>query len=84
MNAKTMLDREFLEMRCRLIDLAASFDRIERGGDAGAVAADPRLRSLRDAIGVLAGAQPDRALRMQMHFSDAHVAPWRDDFGMKP
>ena len=82
MNAKSILDREFLEMRCRFIDLAASMDRIERGSDAGAMTADPRMRFLRDAAQVLAEAKPDRAVRMQMHFSDGYVAGWRADFGM--
>jgi hypothetical protein len=47
MTAKSMLDREFLEMRCRLIELAASMDRVERGSDAGEVAADPRMQLAR-------------------------------------
>ena len=80
MNAKSILDREFLEMRCRLIDLAASMDRVERGNDAGAATTDPRMRLLRDAVRVLAEGKPDRALRMQMHFSDAYRPNWRDDF----
>jgi|CXWL01.1.fsa_nt_gi hypothetical protein len=30
MTAKSILDQEFPEMRCRLIDLAAAMDRTER------------------------------------------------------
>ena len=82
MSAKSILEREFLEMRCRFIDLAASMDRIERGSDAGAMSADPRMRLLRGAALVLAEAKPDLAVRMQMHFSDGYVAGWRDEFGM--
>ena len=82
MTAKSILDREFLEMRRRLIDLAASVDRVERGNDAGAMTNDPRMRLLRDAVRVLAEGKQDRAARMQMHFSDGYVAEWRDKFGM--
>ena len=35
------LDREFLGVRCRLIELAASLDRIDRAGGASD---DPRMR----------------------------------------
>ncbi len=82
MNAKSILDREFLEMRCRLIELAASLDRVERGSDAGEATTDSRMRLLRGAVGVLAGETQDRTVRMQMHFSDGYAAEWRDKFGM--
>jgi hypothetical protein len=82
MTAKSILDREFLEMRCRLIDLASSMDRIERGYDAGEVAADPRMQLLRDAVRVLGEGKQDRAERMQMHFSDEYFTGWQSKFGL--
>ena len=48
--ATAALDAYFLEARCKLLDLAAILDRIGRGTDAGAVAADPRLTRIRTAI----------------------------------
>lgn len=82
MTAKSILDREFLEMRCRLIDLAASMDRVERGSEAGQVAGDLRMRLLQDAVRLLNNGGPDRALRMQMHFSDGFASKWREEFAM--
>lgn len=60
------MDREFLGIRCRLIELAATLDRI---GRAGGAADDPRTAQIRRALEILADDQPDRAERMQMVFS---------------
>ena len=81
MNAKSMLDREFLEMRSRLLDLAASMDRIDRDTEPGTFKNDPRLGFLRNAMHLLADGKPDRVVRMQMHFSDAYDSGWRDEMG---
>lgn len=83
MAATRVLDREFLEMRCRLIDLAASLDRIERGDDALAVSADPRMELLRRGAAILISSGAERAERMQMLFSDAYVPNWRVQFGLQ-
>ena len=74
LTAAEMLDREFLEIRRRVLDIAASFDRIERCPEASAVAADPRIARLREAIGLLTDNQGDRARRIQMAFSDPYDA----------
>ena len=70
LTAAEMLDREFLDIRRRVLDIAASFDRIERCPDASAVAADPRVARLREAICLLTDGQGDLARRVQMVFSD--------------
>jgi DNA-binding XRE family transcriptional regulator len=59
-----------------------TLDRIERGSDVSAVTVDPRLRLLRDGIQLLAGSEKDRAARMQMHFSDAYIAGWRNELAI--
>jgi hypothetical protein len=61
------LDREFLGIRCRLIELAASLDRIDRAG--GPAADDPRMAQIRRSLEVLAAHAPDRAEQVQMVFS---------------
>ncbi len=61
------LDREFLGIRCRLIELAATLDRIGRAGDSATD--DPRLAQIRRSLELLAGDAPDRAERVQMVFS---------------
>ena len=46
-----MLDREFLGIRCRLIELAAALDRIDRAADA--VADDARRLQIRRSLEIL-------------------------------
>lgn len=60
------LDGEFLGVRCRLIELAATLDRIDRAGGAEG---DTRMDQIRDSLAILSGAAPDRAERIQMVFS---------------
>jgi len=75
MPARTALDAFFLEARCRLLDLAAILDRINRGSgnDAGA---DPRLTKVRQALDVLHGPSGGRAERIQQIFSLDYDATW--------
>jgi hypothetical protein len=61
------LDREFLGIRCRLIELAAAFDRIERTGNSAAD--DPRMAQIHRSLELLAGNAPTRAEQVQMVFS---------------
>ncbi|MGF1634790.1 MAG: hypothetical protein ACFCVE_13135 [Phycisphaerae bacterium] len=67
--AKSVLDEQFLEMRWRLLSLAADFDRIQRAGD-GALPDDPRIAALRHAAALLQDDAPGRAERLQMLLSD--------------
>jgi hypothetical protein len=76
MTADSVLDRYFLDMRSKLLELAADLDRIEFADESERVAADARLAKLRDAIGVLTDQQSDRAARVQMIFSDAYETGW--------
>jgi hypothetical protein len=74
--AATALDTYFLEARCKLLDLAAILDRINRGRDTAAVAADPRLAKIRQALEVLQGPSAGRAERIQQIFSLEYDAGW--------
>lgn len=75
--AAAMLDREFLEIRCRLIEVAASLDRIHRAPEANTLRGDNRLDIIREAIGILVDGKFDRAERTQMAFSDPHDENWK-------
>jgi len=59
------MDREFLGIRCRLIELAAALDRIERTD----AAPDPRMEQILGSLTILADGKPSRAERIQMVFS---------------
>jgi hypothetical protein len=69
MSAAKVLDREFLGIRCRLIELAAALDRIDRAE--GAVVDDPRRLQIRRSLEILSAEtdEPSRAERVQMEFS---------------
>lgn len=80
--ASAVLDREFLELRAKILELAASLDRLSRAE--GAAEPDPRLGQLREAIGVLLDDRPDRAARVQLVFSLPYDSGWRRDLGLLP
>ena len=62
-----VLDREFLGIRAKLIDLAATLDRIDRGE--GSLAGNPRLDKIRRSLHLLAGDAAGRANEIQLIFS---------------
>lgn len=74
LDAKEMLDREFLEIRCRILEVAAALDRISDADGSQAVLVDPRLGTLREAATILTDGKKDRAHRVQMVFSDPYEA----------
>jgi hypothetical protein len=62
---------QFLQMRERCLSLAADFDRLARSsGGLGTIDADPRLAQLRQAIGIVLDAQPDKDRRVLQTMSD--------------
>lgn len=83
LSAKDALNQFYLEARARLLEVAATLDRIDRGG---ASADDPRLGLLQQAIHVLdqSNDQPkaNRAEQLQLLFSRQYDAEWRKKFGV--
>ena len=77
LSASKMFDAEFLGIRCRLIELAATFDRIDRAGSP--VATDPRMGQIRRSLEILAADASDRAERVQMVFS----LPYQEGLGIR-
>jgi hypothetical protein len=80
MTAPQILNREFLEVRAKILELAASLDRLDRSE--GSAAADPRLRRVREGIEILLSDLPDRAERVQLLFSREYDDAWRKKFGV--
>jgi hypothetical protein len=70
-----ILEDDFLGIRCRLIELAAALDRIDRAE--GAPADDPRIAQVRRSLEILADDAPGRTERVQMEFSLPHNENWR-------
>lgn len=80
-SAEQILDEEFLTVRAKLLEVAAAFDRFDRGsGDAGA---DPRHATLVEAAGLLMTRGPDRAERLQLLFSREYEPGWRSEMGVR-
>lgn len=75
--AAEVLEREFLVLRGRLLEVAATLDRLDRAG--GPPPEDPRTDQLRRSLQVLASAGPrsDRAEQVQLIFSLPYDPDWR-------
>jgi hypothetical protein len=71
MTRQQVLDLYFLDARCKLIEIAAFLDRVDRGtGDA-----DFRLSAFRDAMKHLADNRPERAKDILASLSDPTMEP---------
>jgi hypothetical protein len=82
MAAQAVLDREFLEVRAKLLEVAATFDRLDRGG--GASAEDRRIQLIRQGLKVLLDETGDRAEQIQLIFSRPYEDDWQKQFGLAP
>lgn len=70
MTSAEILDREFLGVRARLIEVAAVLDRIDRSQGATETTGSDRIAKIREAIEVLGTCSTDdRASLIQMIFS---------------
>jgi len=74
--AARALDQFYLDARSRVLDLAATLDRIGRGADAAATAADSRMALLRQGLELLLSDAPNRAEKVQRVFSLAYDENW--------
>jgi hypothetical protein len=80
LDAAEVLDREFLDVRARLLHVAAALDRLGRAE--GSIDLDPRLPKIHQALAILADRQPDRAERIQRLFSRDYDADWKTSLAM--
>jgi hypothetical protein len=79
-DATDLMNREFLQIRARLLELAAAFDRIARAP--GNVVGDPRLVQIHRALELLNSETPNRAEQLQRIFSREYDPTWRESFGV--
>ena len=71
MHRQQLLDLYFMDARAKVIDLAAFFDRLDRGeGEA-----DFRLAALRNALAELGKNEPSRAKNVLLALSDPTEEP---------
>ena len=80
MSAQQVLDREFLEIRARILKIAASLDRIERSAEPPA---DPaRMALIRAGLELLLKDSPERAKNVQLLFSLPYQPDWPTMLGV--
>lgn len=82
LSAPEILNREFLEIRCKILELAAAFDRLDRAD--GSIEDDPRLGRLREALEAVLEQDSDRAEQVQMIFSRSYDENWQTAMKVKP
>jgi hypothetical protein len=76
-DALEVLDRDFLETRCKILEIAAVLDRIDRAPSRHHEHPDPRLGRLRQALEALCEPGPGRAETIQLIFSLDYDPNWR-------
>lgn len=70
-----VLEDRHLEIRARILELAAELDRVDRGGGA---AKDHRLALIHDGIRILLEGPPaSKAEKVQLLFSDTYESGWK-------
>ena len=79
MSAQQILDREFLQLRAKILELAASFDRLNRAPGA---ADQARIALLQRGLSIVLDDRPDRAEQLQLLFSREYNSNWKSEFGI--
>jgi hypothetical protein len=77
---RQVFDQEFLPVRAKLLEVAASLDRIDRAE--GSLANDPRRTQVQAAIQVLLRPEDDRAEQLQLIFSQPYDHDWQEKLEM--
>jgi hypothetical protein len=82
-DAILVLDHDFLETRCKLLEIAAVLDRIDRAPARHGEHPDPRLAQIRRALVALLEPGPDRAETIQRIFSLDYNPAWRETMSLR-
>ena len=79
-SAEKVLDEEYLQIRAKILEVAAFFDRLAHaeGGSADA----NKLALLRGGCDILVDGDGDKAERLQLLFSRQYEENWRQDFSI--
>jgi hypothetical protein len=78
--AAIVFEQEFLPIRAKLLEVAASLDRLDRAG--GPPPDGPRMGQIREAIEVLLHRDNNRVEQIQLAFSLPYDDHWREKFKM--
>jgi hypothetical protein len=69
LDARQVLDVYFLETRAKLLEIAATLDRVDRAAARGELRDDARLKFIADALTILQSTVPNRAELIQQRYS---------------
>ena len=83
-SASDVLTHEFLQVRAKILEVAAFFDRLDEAPvDRGAADMNARqLELLRLGCQILTGDEGSKAARVQILFSREYEASWREKFNV--
>jgi len=81
-DATEVLNRDFLETRSRILEIAAALDRHDRASSHPGETPDRRLAQLRQAIEALLVPGPGRAETVQRLFSLDYEPEWQKTHGL--
>ena len=82
-DAIEVLDHDFLETRCKILEIAAILDRIDRAPARHGEHPDPRLGQLRQALDALVEPGPGRAETIQRIFSLEYDPAWPQKMNLR-
>lgn len=77
LTADEIFDRVFLETRAKLLEVAATLDRLDRAEGTDAVADDFRMEQIRKSLSVIQNESGNRAEQLQIIFSDEYEEGWK-------
>ncbi len=75
-----VLNKDFLETRGKLLELAAALDRLDRAEGSGTAPPDPRRGKLGEGLDVLRSVKSNRAEAIQKIFSLDYDPEWQKRF----
>lgn len=75
-SAPKVLEQNFLEARCKLLDIAAILDRMSRGDSMDVVKKDARTSRILEALKILQGDSLAKAEQIQKLFSLPYDTNW--------
>ncbi len=82
-DALSVLENDFLETRCKILEIAAALDRIDRAPPRHGDQPDPRRALLRQALEALLEPGPGRAETIQRVFSLDYDPDWVRNLNLK-
>lgn len=83
-NGDAIVAESFLEVRAKLLEVAATLDRIDRASELTPLGdeAGQKRALLGEAVNILLADDQQRAARLQQLFSREYESDWRQQFGI--